>query len=150
MRSEPYFKALFLPARGFAPPLPGPLLVLAMAPARTLVAALAVACLCANAAAFAPSRHAGLPAVVGLRRSVRRSAPWTPSMALFDELADGFNQMISGGGKVEAEPALPTVVIEPDFKLAAITTALALVLDSIPYVGHTPAIQQPTNHATTT
>lgn len=35
---------------------------------------------------------------------------------------------------MEAEPALPTVVIEPDFKLAAITTALALVLDSIPYV----------------
>ena len=120
-----------------------------MAPARTLVAALAAACLCADSAAlsFAPSRHARLPAAVGPRRSVRRSAPFTPSMALFDELADGFNQMVSGGGKVEAEPALPTVVIEPDFKLAAITTALALVLDSIPYVGHTPATtHQPCYH----
>lgn len=106
-----------------------------MAPARTLVTALAAAYLCADALAFAPSRRAGLPSV-GPRRTVGpRSTPMTtPSMALFDDLADGFSSLVSGGGKVEAEPALPTVVIEPDFKLAAITTALALVLDSIPYI----------------
>ena len=57
----------------------------AMAPARTLVTALAAAYLCADALAFAPSRRAGLPSV-GPRRTVGpRSTPMTtPSMALFD------------------------------------------------------------------
>ena len=88
--------------------------------------------LCAESSlAFAPARVSKLPARGAGWRAAR--AP-PPSMALLDDLADGFSSLVSGGGKVEAEPALPPVIINPDFKLAGIFTVLALLLDSIPYV----------------
>lgn len=49
---------------------------------------------------------------------------------------EGLLNVFSGGASKpkEAEPALPDVVIDPDFKLAAIFLGLGALLDFIPYI----------------